>query len=106
MPRRLLRPAEEGHGRGGIAERAADREDPEPDSGEQERDADDDPEQRELLCHVARVERRGQRRLGDPEVAGRVVDGLLRLRVEGRVCGVVRPAVTVRELLGRPGFAR
>ena len=67
-----------------VAERAADGEDPEADPGKQESDADDDPEQRELLCHVARVERRGQCGLGDPEIAEPVVDGLLRLRVRAR----------------------
>ena len=43
--------------------------------GEQERDADDETEERELLGHVARVESGRQRRLGDPDVPGRVVDG-------------------------------
>ena len=55
-----------------------------PMSGEQQRDSDDDPEERELLGHVARVERGRQRRLGDPEVAQPVVDGALALRVDER----------------------
>ena len=44
--------------------------------GEQEGDADHDAEERELLGHVARVERGRQRGLGHPEVASRVVDRL------------------------------
>src|SRR5689334_4619161 len=38
-------------------ERSAEREDPEADPGEQQRDPDDEAEERELRCHVARVQR-------------------------------------------------
>ena len=49
------------------------------DPSEQQRDADDEAEERELLGHVARVERSRQRRLRDPRVAGRVGDWLAAL---------------------------
>ena len=65
----------------------------EPDPGEQERDPDDDAEERELLCHVARVERRRERRRRHPGVAGSVRDGLAVVtldcqRLVGRALGI------------------
>src|SRR5579871_5378592 len=61
-----------------AAERTADREDQEAETGQQERDADDDREQGELACHVRRVERRCEPGLLDPDAARGVLDGLLR----------------------------
>src|SRR5436309_7202 len=74
VPRRAL--AEEVESELTAAQRPADHQDTEPDAGEQERQADDDAEQRDVLGEEARVERCRERRLGDPDVPDRVVDRL------------------------------
>src|SRR5260221_5936902 len=56
-----------------TAERSADHEDAEPEPCEEKRDADDDAEERDVLCQEARVERRRQRGLRDPGGPDRVV---------------------------------
>ena len=99
--RALLEEAERGLG---ALQCSADREDQEADAGKQQRDPDHEAEQRELRCHVARVQRRGQRRVGDPEVAAAVVHRLLRLRVAQRVLRVARRAEAVRVLDRRAGL--
>ena len=76
--------AEPGERGARALERPAEGEDPEADPCEQQGDADDDAEERELRSHVARVQRGRQRRVGDPDVAAAVGDRLLRLRVDHR----------------------
>src|SRR5581483_7485972 len=54
--------------------------------------AGDNAEERQLARHVGRVQRRRERGLGDPDVAGAILRRLLGLRVDHRVLDVVRAA--------------
>ena len=70
-------------------------EDEQPDAREQQCHSDDDAEERQLLGHVAHVERRRQGGLGDPDVASAVCDRLPGLvlrrgRLVARALRVVR----------------
>src|SRR3954452_7663182 len=96
---RVLRPAlaEELGGVLASAERSADHENAEPESRQEQRDADDDAEQRDVLSEEARVQCGGERGLGDPDLADRVVGRLTALTRQrlGRVVGAL--AVRCRE---------
>ena len=83
-PRRARLPAEHREGQ-----------DHEADAREQERHAHDDAEDRELLRHVAHVERGRQRGLRDPDVPRAVRDRLAALVLQ-RGCLVARPRRVVR----------
>src|SRR5262245_30286764 len=91
-PRRLLR------SRLLPLQRTAEREDQEPDPGQEESDAHGDSEDADSLTEVGRVEGRRERRLRDPDVSRLVRDRLTRLRVLGglRLVGG-RIAVRVEE---------
>src|SRR4051794_35888041 len=71
------------------AEDASDEEDAEADARQEEGDPDDDSEQGDVLCEVARVERGRECRLRDPDLPDGVVDRLTVLPRQ-RVGRVVR----------------
>ena len=88
-----------------IAERPADREDREPEPGEEEGDPDHDPEQADLRSQLAHVERTRERGLADPDLPGAVLHRLLRRRIDCGELAVARTAAVSSWDFGVPGFA-